>query len=179
MQVSRYHPLLVTLHWLLALLIIGALTVGFWLASTPNADPEKIGVLRLHMSVGMLILALMVVRFGVRTLTSRPPPATTGSPLLDRIAPITHYGFYVLVVLMVVSGYATGVLAGLPAIVFGHSGAPLPADFMVYPTFLAHGAIALLLVGAILLHVLAAIYHQYVRKDGLFKRMALGSRARE
>jgi cytochrome b561 len=50
-QVSRYHPLLVTLHWVLAVLIIAALAVGFFrLAATPNSDPQKIGVLRVHMA---------------------------------------------------------------------------------------------------------------------------------
>ncbi len=107
-QVSRYHPLLVTLHWLLAVLIIAALAVGFfWRAAMPNSDPQKISVLRVHMAVGMLILALMVIRFIVRTLTARPEKATTGYPLLDRIAPISHYGFYVLFVLIVATGFAT------------------------------------------------------------------------
>ena len=122
-QASRYHPLLVTLHWVLAVLIIAALAIGFFvLAAMPNVDPQKIGVLRVHMAGGMLILALMVIRFAVRMWTSRPAAATTGYPLLDRIAPITHYGFYVLVLLMVGSGFTTGILAGLPAIVFGGSG---------------------------------------------------------
>src|SRR5271155_2176770 len=97
-DVNRYHPALVTLHWLLALLIIGALIIGFF------------------------VLAPMVARFIVRMLTSRPARATTGNPLLDRIAPITHYGFYVLVLLMVASGYTTAILAGLNRIVFQGSG---------------------------------------------------------
>jgi len=139
-QVSRYHPLLVTLHWVLAVLIIAALAIGFFvLAAMPNVDPQKIGVLLVHMAGGMLILALMVIRFAVRMWTSRPAAATTGYPLLDRIAPITHYGFYVLVLLMVGSGYTTAILAGLPAIVFGGSGAPLPPTFKIYPSFVAHG----------------------------------------
>ena len=139
-QVSRYHPLLVTLHWLLAVLIIATLTVGFFLlAAMPNSDPQKIVVLRVHMAVGMLILALMVIRFIVRMLTARPEKATTGYPLLDRIAPISHYGFYVLVLLMVATGFATAILAGLPAIVFGGSGAPLPPPSRFIPSFLAHG----------------------------------------
>jgi cytochrome b561 len=55
-QVSRYHPLLVTLHWVLAILIVAALMVGFfWLSATPNSDPQKIVVLRWHMAGGMLI----------------------------------------------------------------------------------------------------------------------------
>jgi cytochrome b561 len=129
-----------------------------------------------HMAGGMLILALMCIRFIVRMRTSRPAGATTGYPLLDRVAPITHYGFYVLVLLMAGTGYTTAILAGLPEIVFGGSGAPLPSTFMIYPTFVAHGSIAALLAGFIILHVLAALYHQFVRKDGLFRRMFFGRR---
>jgi len=89
--VSRYHPLLVTLHWVLALLILGALIVGFFmLGETPNSDPQKIDLLRLHMAAGMLILALMVIPFIGRMLSSGPAPLTTGFPVLDRLAPITH-----------------------------------------------------------------------------------------
>jgi len=128
-QVTRYHPLLVALHWLLAFLIIAALFAGFFLlARMPNSDPQKIRVLLVHMAAGMTILALMVVRFIVRMLTSRPAPATTGHPFLDRIAPVTHYGFYVLVLLMVGTGYATAILAGLNRIVFQGSGEPLPEN---------------------------------------------------
>ncbi len=176
-QPFRYHPLLVTLHWLLAFLIIAALALGFFaLAPIPNSDPQKIDVLRAHMIGGMSILALMAIRFGVRMLTSRPPHATTGYPFLDRIAPLTHYGFYVLILLMVGTGFATAILAGLPDIVFGRSGAPLPTEFRIYPTRVAHGYLAVLLVGLITLHVLAALYHQLVRNDGLLRRMWFGRR---
>jgi cytochrome b561 len=176
-QVSRYHPLLVTLHWLLAVLIVAALIVGFfWLAATPNSIPQKVVVLRWHMAGGMLILALMVIRFLVRLWTSRPADATTGYPLLDRLAPIAHYGFYVLVALMAATGLATAILAGLPAIVFGGSGDPLPPTFTTYPTWVAHGTIAMLLVGLIAVHVCAALYHHAVMKDGLLRRMLFGRR---
>jgi cytochrome b561 len=174
---ARYHPLLVALHWLLAFLIIAALLAGFFLvAAMPNSDPQKIRVLLVHMAIGITILALMVVRFIVRMLTSHPAPATTGHPFLDRIAPLTHYGFYVLVLMMVGTGYATAILAGLNRIVFQGSGEPLPENFAAYPTFIAHGYIALFLAGIILLHVLAALYHQFVRRDRLFHRMWFGRR---
>jgi cytochrome b561 len=75
--VSRYHPLLVTLHWALAVLIIAELSLGFFaLAAMPSSDPQKIGILRVHMAGGVLILALMVIRFIVRMRTSRPADAT-------------------------------------------------------------------------------------------------------
>jgi cytochrome b561 len=53
----------------------------------------------------------------------------------------------------------------------------LPESFVAYPTFIAHGYIALLLAGFIVLHVLAALYHQFIRKDRLFRRMWFGRRA--
>jgi cytochrome b561 len=173
----RYHKLLMTLHWLLAVLIVAALALGFFgLAPTPNADPGKTDILRVHMAGGMLILALMVVRFIVRVRTARPEEARTGHPLLDRIAPVVHYGFYVVVLVMVGTGYTTAILAGLPAIVFGGSGDKLPPSFALYPSWVAHVYLALLLVGLIVLHVLAALYHHFVRKDGLLRRMLFGRR---
>jgi cytochrome b561 len=176
--VSRYHPLLVTLHWLLAMLIIAALTVGFFeLAAMPNSDPKKLDVLELHMAGGMLILALTIIRFIVRVRSAKPAPLSTGYPLLDRLASITHYGFYLLIVAMVGTGYATGIIAGLPESVFARSGAPLPPDFQIYPTRIAHGYLAALLVGFIALHVLAALYHQFIKKDQLLRRILFGSRA--
>ena len=62
--VSGYHPLLVALHWALAFLIIAQLTFGFaGLAAMSNSDPQKIGLLELHMAGGVLMVALRAIRF--------------------------------------------------------------------------------------------------------------------
>jgi cytochrome b561 len=176
--VSRYHPLLVALHWLLALLIIAMLVVGFFLlAPMPNIDPQKIGVLLVHMSLGMLILGLTVIRFIVRLATAKPADATTGYAVLDRAARLAHYGFYLLVVLMAGSGLATAILAGLNRSVFQKTGEALPATFAAYPTFTAHFYLALLLASLIVLHVVAALYHQFARADRLLQRMWFGRRS--
>jgi cytochrome b561 len=175
--VSRFHPLLVILHWLVAVLIVAMLGIGFFkLEAMPNTDPDKIDILRIHMAVGMSILALMMVRFIVRTCTRKPAGATTGYPALDRIAPVIHYAFYVLVLLMAGSGLATAILAGLNRSVFQGTGEPLPPSFDAYPSFVAHGYFALLLAGFVILHVVAALYHHFVRMDGLFRRMWFGRR---
>lgn len=92
---------------------------------TPNSDPQKIDLLRLHIAGGVLILGLMVIRFSVRMRTSRAADATTPYPLVDRLAPISHYGFYLLVLQMVGTGFATAILSGLNVIVLGPSGARL------------------------------------------------------
>ena len=174
---TRYHPFLVVLHWLLALMIIGGLVAGtFVLNATPNRDPFKIISLRMHMSLGMAIGVLMLGRLAVRAFTKKPPHAATGNALLDKLGVLTHWAFYIIVLAMVGSGLATANMADLPAIVFGGSGEPLPEDFSAFPPRKAHGALASLLMAMVALHVAAGLWHQFGRKDHLFRRMWFGNR---
>jgi len=174
---TRYHQLLVALHWLLALMIGVALFAGgVLLAETPNSDPDKIFMLRAHMSIGILILLLMLVRLVVRLRTSKPAHASTGNPMLDKAGVWTHWAFYLFVILMAGSGIGISVLAGLPPIVFGGSGDPLPPDFWAYPPRYAHAILANILMVLIVLHVAAFAWHQWVKKDSLFRRMWFGDR---
>jgi cytochrome b561 len=171
---SRYQPVLVALHWLLALMIIGLLCLGFFvLANMPNTDPKKLDILVWHMAGGMFVFLLMILRITIRVWSARPATATTGSPLLDRLASIAHYSFYVIVFLMIASGWYTGwLISG----VFQPNGEALPNTFDVFPTFQAHAALATLLAILIAAHVVAALYHQFVLKDGIFRRVWFGQR---
>ena len=168
---TRYAPALVALHWVTALIIFGLLGLGFFvLADMPNADPAKLGILKLHMAGGMLVFVLTILRYLVRAWSARPAPASTGSPFLDRLAAIMHSSLYAVVILMIVSGWSTGFLirgAFLP------NGA-LPASFAELPTFQAHAFLAALLSLLILAHVAAALYHQFALKDRLFARIWFG-----
>lgn len=171
---SRYHPALVGLHWLMALLILLALGMGtFALKEMPNTSPDKIGALRGHMVVGVLIGSLMLIRLVVRLRSQRPVAATTGNALLDVLGKITHVGLYILVFGMAASGMATAVQAGLPDIVFGKVGV-LPLDFNSYAPRAVHGWIAKTMIGLIALHLLGALFHQFVVKDRLLSRMWFG-----
>lgn len=174
---TRYHPALVALHWLLAFMIVLALFAGSqMLAKTPNYDPEKIMALRAHMSVGIAILVLMIIRLVVRLRSDTPPEADIGNAAVNRLSRVAHWALYLLVFGMIASGIATSVMADLPDIVFGGSDAPLPEDFSIYPPRIAHGIMAVLLGLLILGHIGAALYHQVVRRDGLLRRMWFGAR---
>jgi cytochrome b561 len=168
---KRYHPLLVSLHWLLALMIIAMLVIGmFSLKWMPN-NPAKLLPLGFHMATGILILILMVIRLVVRLTTQKPEPATAGNRFLDLIGRLTHYALYFFAILMALSGFSTAIQADLFNIVFRASGASLPVDFFVYPVRYVHGYVALILIALILLHFGAAMYHQFLRKDNLLSRM--------
>jgi cytochrome b561 len=175
-MVSRYHPALVVLQWVLALLIIAALALGaLVMVKIPNTDPMKFEALRSHMSGGMAILILMLIRLLIRARSAHPAPASAGHPLLDKLAWASHRMFYGTVVAMAVSGIIMALQTGLFDTVFLGQG-KLPADFWAYPIRSVHYAVSRVLMALIAVHIVAALYHALVLRDGLLKRMFFGRR---
>ncbi|PIE07339.1 MAG: cytochrome B [Rhodobacterales bacterium] len=172
---KTWHHAIVALHWLLALMIMAALAAGkLILAATPNSDPHKLDSLQAHMTLGLAIGALMLLRLVVRLFTENPAHAATGSRLLDLAGSAAHWGLYLLVFAMVASGVGISLGSGLPEILAGNG--TLPADFAAYPPRAVHGIAATLLGLLILAHVAGAGYHTVVLKDGLMRRMWFGKR---
>lgn len=171
---SKYNNVQVALHWLVALLVLFMLFMGnFVLAGTPNTDPMKIAGLRGHMIAGSAILLLTLVRLAWRRMSVQPPHADTGNALLDKLGVAAHYALNILALLVAASGIGIALQAGLPGIVFGGQGT-LPEDFFVYPPRIAHGILTKLLLALIVLHVVGALYHQFIVKDRLFARVWFG-----
>ncbi len=170
---ERYHPALVVLHWVLAVMIIGALIAGnVILEHLPNGAPEKLFSFRMHTTLGALILALMVVRLGVRWKTAHPPRLTSGLALFDALAPWVHRALYAATILMALSGIWLAVRSGLYAAIW--AGGAMPPNFEGYAARTLHGGLSTLLVALILIHVAAALWHSLVRRDGLLRRMWFG-----
>lgn len=173
--VSRYHPVLVVLHWILAVLVIAALALGaLVMAKIPNTDPMKVEALRSHLIGGTLILVLMLARLVLRLRTEHPAAASAGHPLLDRIAWASHRLLYVAAIGMPVSGLILALQSRLPWILF--DGGKLPADFWVYSFRTVHYAFSRMLMVLIALHIAGALYHTLLLRDGLLRRMFFGRR---
>jgi len=173
---ARYHPALVALHWMVALLVFFMLGAGkLVLLMMPNTA-EKIVPLTGHVLIGIGILALLVIRFIVRIVTPKPAPADAGHPLLNKIGIATHYLLYLAAFGMVVSGLGMAQMSNLFQILFGNAGLSLPEDFWVYPPRIGHGVTATVLILLIVLHIGAAVYNQFIRKDNLLSRMWFGKR---
>jgi cytochrome b561 len=140
----------------------------------PNDDASKLVPLAIHMSIGILTLIVIVVRFIARMKLPKPTHAATGNAFLDWLGKFVHYALYALVFLMTISGMSLSIQSGLPSIVFFGSGASLPADFYDFTARMLHGFIAPTLVLLVVLHVGAALYHQFTLKDNLLSRMWYG-----
>jgi cytochrome b561 len=173
----KYHPLLVALHWLMALMILLALVGGgLLLANMPDDSPDKVAGLGGHMIFGMAIGVLLLLRLVTRLRSAHPAHAATGNAMLDRIGVWTHWAFYALIAGMVLTGLGIAYGAGLFPIVFGGAVDTLPPGMRDLPQHAAHGLIALALVALIVLHVAAACWHTLVLRDGLLRRMWFGKR---
>ena len=173
---TRYHPALVALHWLMALLIIMMLIFGnFVTGPLANSDPAKIEALTGHMAIGMSLGVLLIIRLIVKRSTDKPPHAKTGNAMLDRLGIGTHHLMYLLVALMVLSGLGMAFGFGLFGVVYGGEGV-IPEALSTSIASMIHNAVSNILVILLALHVLAALYHQFRLRDRLFSRMWFGDR---
>jgi cytochrome b561 len=163
---KRYTPLWVTIHWLVAALIFVTFYFGI---STEEADAAtKIGLLKWHMPLGISVILLMLVRLYLRWRTPRPADVTAGNAFFDFIGKWTHYLLYAFALLVPLTGFAISASFGLAPIVFG--GGTLPANLSAG----LHGLLDPLLALLILLHIGAALYHQFILRDHLLARMWYG-----
>ncbi len=170
---TKYHPFLIALHWLLALGIIFSLLAGsFMLAETPTSDPSIINKLAIHMGMGIVILVLTLLRLITRLRTGAPAPIAGTPEKQEKIARLTHWLLYLGVIAMSVSGIVLAQSIDLGNIVFFGADKPLPQDFEALDLFEFHETIGSILMVLIVVHVGAAIYHQHIVKDGIMSRMS-------
>jgi cytochrome b561 len=170
---DRYGAVAIAIHWTAALLILVLLVSGLRAANT--MDPAaKIAVLRVHAVLGVSVLVLTLARIGWWFLADvKPVPAEGMPPLQERAARVVHVLFYVVILGMAASGIGMIVLSGAGLVLFGGAPGPLP-DFWQYPPRIPHRIGAILLIFLFVLHVGAALYHQFILRDRLLARMGIG-----
>ena len=174
---DRYTRTAVALHWLLALGLFTAFSVGVYMSDLPFS-PQRLKLFSYHKWAGITILALSALRLAWR-LTHRPP-ADVPMPAWQRTAShATHIALYALFFAIPLVGWAYSSAAGFPVVLYGIW--PLP-DFVSPDKELArlikpwHAYLAFTLAGLVALHVAAALKHQFVDRDGLLARMRPGAR---
>ncbi|MFI4901989.1 MAG: cytochrome b [Burkholderiales bacterium] len=161
------------LHWLVAALVLVQFALG-WAAVTWHLSPTKLDLFVWHKSIGMLILALMLLRIGVRLRYGAPLPPR-GTPSWERRAAAASHGLlYALVLAMPLSGWVVNSAANIPLRLFWWL--PLPAivaPSKVVETMAArvHLGFFIALALVVTVHVAAAIRHHFVLRDDVLVRM--------
>jgi cytochrome b561 len=176
----RYGSIAIALHWVLALAIAGTFCFGLYMADLPFS-PQRLKLYNYHKWAGMCILGLSLLRLLWR-LTHRPPAL---GRTIESTMPgwqmtafhATHGLMYLLFFAVPVIGWAYSSAAGFSITLFGVF--PIP-DFVGKDKELAemikpwHEIAAWSLAALVGLHVLAALKHQFVDRDGLIQRMLPG-----
>jgi cytochrome b561 len=176
---ARYSGVAMALHWLIALLAIGNLAGGHLAERLDAAGASGAAIaatlIRLHMASGITILALMLVRIAWRL--RHPPPALPAwmTPLERHAAALVHMGFYLLLLLLPLSGWAMQSTRHVPEAVpwfglFNLPPLPLPQHLSVLFRE-SHDLLGWVAVVLLAIHVGAVIKHRWFDRDDLLARM--------
>lgn len=164
--VLRYSNMAVALHWITVLLVLAQATLGFIFEFSEDG-PARNEVFLWHKTVGVVILLATLVRLAYR-LKNPPPPFPPELPTWERIAAVwNHRMFYTLLIAMPIVGFVavSGFASGPTTPLLGGIQVPVIPGISREIADIAgevHEYSAFLLVGLILVHVAAALKHQFL-----------------
>jgi cytochrome b561 len=172
---GRYPLRTRILHWLTAVLIFSTLLIGFVMVNSIGSYESLRAV---HMTLGVLILAIVVLRVANR-FTHRAPrlPATVGRAERKLVVG-SELALYTLMLAQPLVGWAMVSATGKPAVIFGSLRLPRIAPFDADLFFLlrqTHSVLAYTLVVVIAAHVSAVLLHTLTLRDGMLSRMTFAT----
>ena len=169
---ERYSSASIILHWMNAAAIFAAIPLGISLEHAPAAWTDTL--YRLHWSFGLMALAIVFCRMANRA-GSKPPAAYASLTRLEFVlSSIIHRVLYILLLIVPTLGWAGKSAYGGKITVFGLFDMPaiLTQNTARGEQILAvHGIAAKLLILCIILHVVGALNHALIKRDGVLRRM--------
>lgn len=175
----RYTKVAIALHWLIAGLILFTFPLGLYMADLP-LSPQKLKFFSWHKWAGVTVFMLVMLRIIWRV--GHTPPAPVSMPRWQaRAADAVHYLLYALMVAIPLSGWLMSSAKGFQTVWFGV--VPLP-DLIDKNKDMGevleevHELLNYTMLSLFVLHVAAALKHQFVDKDGLMSRMNPFARSR-
>jgi len=167
---TQYNRIAVVLHWLMAILITMSLLQGtILLEHTPNSDPEKLSALQGHAIFGAIIGLLLILRYINIKLRNKPESANLQGSRMAWMSSVAHKLIYLLILSVVGTGMAMAIEADFASL-FAQTIA-MPESFDDLVTRTAHTILTKLLILVLLAHIGAALFHQFIVKDKLMRRM--------
>lgn len=193
---QRYTAVAIVLHWAIAIAILLMIPLGWWMGDAlkePETQAQAIAAFQLHKSAGLTVLALSIVRLLWR-LANPAPPLPEGMKAWERTAAtLTHWAFYVVMLALPLTGWlyvSTGWSAPdnrpleVPTVYFSLFQVPhlFGLSHLANETRAAlagilefgHSKLAWGAIGLTVLHVAAALKHQFADRDGVLGRMIPG-----
>ncbi len=172
---ARFDAVSISLHWLLAALIVVTFFVGLYMADL-HFSPLRFRLFNWHKWLGMIVLALSAARLVWRAAGHVPPPLPPATPAWQGAAyRVTHQVFYLLFFAVPLLGWVYTSAVGVPVVWFGWLPLPdlVPVDKPFGEEVLKplHSIASYALAIIVVLHVAAALKHQFIDGDHLLSRM--------
>ena len=179
MKSNDYTPAAKGLHWLIALIIFVLFPLGWVMDDFTGL--QKFQAFNLHKSLGLTVLALMVLRIVWRVFNPVPELPASMPERQRKAAHAAHALLYIAVFAITLAGWALISASDKPSVLFNMTGIPKlpwlsslpPADMKAYHHLLegVHGFLGWVLLALIVLHIAGALYHGIVLKDGIMSSM--------
>lgn len=170
---ARYTRTAIVLHWLVALVLLAQIPLGWYLEEIPRGTPARADYVNVHKSIGVTLGLVILFRLFWR-LSHQPPAAPASMSAWERIgASITHNGLYICMLIMPLSGYIASNFSKWGVKYFNVIALPPWGvdDERVYAFFNGlHVATSYVFVALILVHIAGALRHAMLR-DGVVRRM--------
>ena len=160
-------------HWTIAVAVLTMIPVGIAMIRIEPGTTQNV-LFTVHRSLGILVLALMILRLGNRLIVGWPAPEPTITPFQRIASHAVHNLLYLLLFVQPLLGwYAT---SAFPATIsfFGLFDVPSiasPNEALAKQLFVVHMGLGLVITALLALHIGAALYHHFVRRDGVLQRM--------
>lgn len=168
---SEYGPLSKFLHWVISFLVIVMLVLSYFLDDIPNKILKGLAF-NAHKLAGLTILALMILRAAWALMN--PKPKLPGTKLWERWAEhLVHWSLYLALLAMPLAGWIGTVTGGRPPrygkFIFN---LPLEKNEAISDLcFSVHNTLAIIIIVLVSVHVLAALFHYFFKKDRVLQRM--------
>jgi cytochrome b561 len=172
-----YSAVARTFHWVTAALVLTMLPIGIAMATFDLGAAVEDPLYHIHRSIGAVVLVITAARLVYRLLNPAPPlPADM--PALQQFAALaTHWGLYALLIVQPIVGWIATSAYRAPVLFFWMFELP-----PIWPEnrpfseamFVVHRSLGILIAVLVCVHIAAALYHRFILKDGVLKRMVSG-----
>lgn len=161
------------LHWLMALLLLTIFGLGVWMVGLSYTDAWYHRAPGIHKSLGVLFFTLVLVRLAWRYSNPRPAFEDALAVWEKRLALLIQWCFYLLMLVIPVTGYLISTAKGRPVAVFDWFEIPatLQLEGRVDMLGEVHETLAWLLIALVCLHLGAALKHHLIDKDKTLIKM--------
>ncbi len=172
-EAGRYTGMAILLHWAIAIGVIAMFVIAYYMTDIPKGTPDRAYWFNLHKSIGTTIGVLMLVRLAWRA-AHVPPPLPASVPSWEvGLAKLNHGLLYACLVAMPAVGFLASNFTKYGVKYFGIQIGPFFAEDQAMRDNLqtVHQLLSYLLGVLVILHIVAALKHLFLDRDGVFQRM--------